>query len=655
MPNLISIATWRTLASAGQTKAARFVKRLLSQGGPEWLLDGVRRKIRRVVTYVRAWVHRRRLTDVTFIGITGSAGKTTTKDLSATILSVFGPCESTFLSENEHVYIAQTILSATRRHRFCVVEVSANRPNYLNLPIRLLKPDIAVLTVIARDHFQAFKSIEAIAAEKGKLVAALPPDGTAVLNFDDPLVRSIGERCNRRVIWVGKGEGATLRLREARSQWPEPLTLHVEYEGKTFAVRTQLHGTHLALSVLAALGVALAAGLPLEMAMSALAQAQPAEGRMQIVTGDDGIVFLRDDWKAPYWSLQAPLEFMRDAQALRKVLIIGTLSDYSLSASKVYPKVAKQALEVGDLVLFVGPHALRGLKARRHPDDQALLAFPEIRDAAAYLRTALRAGDLVLLKGSNKADHLVRLILNRSKPVQCWREGCGLANFCGICPQLDTPSHAIADASTPPQMATSASDSTGLPALPETSGPAVLVVVGLGNPGAHDRHTPHNVGHRALDALADAAGSDWEEQPEGLVSTVVLGGIPVKLLKPGVNINLSGSMVQRFLDRVGSDPKHCIIVHDDMDIALGDVRLKRDGSDAGHRGVRSVISALGTGAIQRVRIGVRRPGDVRQARQVVLAKFSAGEETVLVPALEQAAEVVTESVQKGRGRDAPPA
>src|SRR3990172_7377434 len=222
MPNLISIATWRTLASAGQTKAARFVKRLLSQGGPEWLLDGVRRKIRRVVTYVRAWVHRRRLTDVTFIGITGSAGKTTTKDLSATILSVFGPCTSTFMSENEHVYIAQTILSATRRHQFCVVEVSGNRPNYLNLPIRLLKPDIAVLTVIARDHFQAFKSIEAIAAEKGKLVAALPPDGTAVLNFDDPLVRSIGERCNRRVIWVGKGEGATLRLREARSQWPGP-------------------------------------------------------------------------------------------------------------------------------------------------------------------------------------------------------------------------------------------------------------------------------------------------------------------------------------------------------------------------------------------------------------------------------------------------
>jgi len=161
------------------------------------------------------------------------------------------------------------------------------------------------------------------------------------------------------------------------------------------------------------------------------------------------------------------------------------------------------------------------------------------------------------------------------------------------------------------------------------------------------------VGHRALDALAHAAGSDWEEQPEGLVSTVVLGEIPVKLLKPGVNINLSGSMVQQFLDRAGGDPSRCIIVHDDMDITLGDVRLKLDGGDAGHKGVRSVISALGTGTIQRVRIGVRRPGDERKAKQLVLAKFSAAEETVLVHVLEQAAAVVRERVRKVCRGEAP--
>lgn len=615
------------------------------EGGLAWLLDGARRKFRRGITYAQAWLHRRLSTKVTFIGITGSAGKTTTKDLSAAMLSVLGPCASTFMSENYHFYVAETILGATGQHRFCIVELSASEPNYLDRSLRMLRPDIAVLTMIARDHYRAFGSLEAIAAEKAKLVAALPADGTAVLNIDDPLVRSIGERCGRRVIWVGEGEGATVRLREAHSRWPGTLALRVEHEGRIFDVGTRLHGTHLALSVLSALGLALAVGLPLEAAIAALARVQPSEGRMQVVTGEDGVVFLRDDWKAPYWSLQAPLAFMRDAKAQRKVLIFGTISDYSLSASKVYPKIARQALEVGDLVVFVGPHALRALKARRHPGDRALLAFPELRDAAACLRTTLRAGDLVLLKGSNKADHLVRLILDRSKPVLCWRDDCGLGNFCGVCSQLYNPAGAIPVDSSGLFPAAGAKIAAAAVPAPRSAGAAAAVIVGLGNPGAEYRHTPHNVGHRALDAIADAAGCEWEQHPEGLVCSAVVDGIEVKLLKPDVNINLSGPLVQRFLERAGSDPGHCIIVHDDVDLALGDVRVKHDGSDAGHKGMRSVIAALGTGAIQRVRIGVRRPGDARRAKRLVLTKFSAAEEAMLAGVLERAAATVRERIR----------
>ena len=142
-------------------------------------------------------------------------------------------------------------------------------------------------------------------------------------------MRSIGEGCNRRIIWFGEGAGATLRLREARSRWPDPLTLFFEYQNKTYEVRTQLHGTHMAIPVLASLGVALAADLPLEKAIVAIAQVQPTEGRMQVVSGDDGVVFIRDDSKAPHWSLNAPLEFLREARADRKVAVVGTISDAS--------------------------------------------------------------------------------------------------------------------------------------------------------------------------------------------------------------------------------------------------------------------------------------------------------------------------------------
>lgn len=579
--------------------------------------------------YLRAWRRRSRLHDVKFVGVTGSAGKTTTKDLAAAVLGTLGPCASTVVSENEPIFIARTVLGTTPQHRSCIVELAAFRPNCLDKSVRLLQPDIAVLTLIARDHFKRFRSLEAIAAEKGKVVEALSAAGTAVLNIDDPLVKLIGERCKGRVIWIGSGDGATLKLCAARSEWPEPLMLEIEFEGRLFTVQTALHGRHLSLSVLAALGVGVAAGVPLEVAIGAVASVEPPEGRMQLVKGGDGVVFVRDDWKAPHWSLQAPMDFMRDARAGRKVLIFGTLSDYSVSTSKLYPKVARQAREVGDLVVFVGPHATQGLKARRGADDQSLLAFSDIRDAATWARTELRAGDLVLLKGSNKADHLVRLMLDRYTVVRCWRERCRRSYFCGSCSLVDEPMGVAGDA-TP-------SNERVLAEAPRRIGAAASpVIVGLGNPGEQYRHTPHNIGYRILDEIVCAAQTGWEAHSDGFVSTINVNDVAVKLLKPGTSINRSGPVVRRFLEATGCASDRCILIHDDVDLVLGDVRLKRDGGDAGHRGVRSVISALGTGDITRIRVGVRRSGDEREARQLVLEKFSEAEESALSRGVEQA-------------------
>jgi len=591
------------------------------------------KQVKLKIKYLRAILHRRRIDHVTFIGITGSAGKTTTKDLTATILANFGSCQKTHLSYNTLPSIVRTVRHTHKLHRYCVTELAAYGPGTLDMSIRVLKPDIAVITMIGRDHYSVFKNREAIAAEKKKLVLALSPQGTAVLNIDDSLVRSIGEGCNRRIIWFGEGAGATLRLREARSRWPDPLTLFFEYQNKTCEVRTQLHGTYMALPVLASLGVALAADLPLEKAILAIAQVQPLEGRMQEVTGDDGVVFIRDDWKAPHWSLNAPLAFLREARADRKVVVVGTISDASGDDTEKYKKFCRQIRKSADLVVFVGPHAFRALRARQNESDTAIQGFSSIRYAATYLQAELREGDLVLLKGSHKADHLVRLIINRTRPIQCWKDQCDVEIFCDMCPKLYKPSPNISFAT---------------PLGPQT-GPAVPVVVGLGNPDARFHHTLHNVGYRVLDALVQAAGSVWQVESEGWVSSIDLGGVAVRLLKPGVKMNINGTMVRPFLARTGSDPRHCIIVHGDADLSLGDVRFKPDGGDAGHMGVRSVISSLGTDSIQRVRLGVRRTGDGSKPERFVLTKFSAIEEAAFVQMIEKAAAMVREHIQSQLG------
>lgn len=571
--------------------------------------------LRNLGRHYSARLHRTLLTRTTFIGVGGSSGKTTTKDLIAAILGAHANCKASPGTGNELWSVEWAVKATNRGHTFSVVELSEHSPGALDSALRVVRPQIGVLTLIAREHYSAFGSMEAIAAEAAKIVAGLPRDGVAVLNRDDPHLRAIGDRYSGSIVWVGRAEGANIRLLESRSQWPEPLTLRVWFDGETHEVKTRLHGVHLTLPALCALGVAVAASVPFAMAAEAVGQAEASYARMQIEAGADGVVFVRDDWKAPEWSFAAPLQFMRDAHARRKLVVIGSISDSPRSPSKRYAYAARQALEVADVVLLVGVDARGALKAELGRDRGALHAFVQIREAAEFLRNELREGDLVLLKGTNLQDHLVRVVLDRQRPVQCWATACGRVEFCGSCERLYALSAnegSVADAAEGSGAATGA---TG----------RGLVVVGLGNPGPRHHGTPHNVGYDAVDAFAQAAGSSWVETAEGSTCTVRLDGREIALLKPAASMNLTGPLVRRFLELNGRLAGDSVIVHDDIDLELGVAKGKHDGGDGGHRGVRSVIDALGTDRISRVRIGVRCAGDERKAIDVVLAAFTPAE------------------------------
>jgi UDP-N-acetylmuramoyl-tripeptide--D-alanyl-D-alanine ligase len=606
----------------------------------------------------RARRHRERLDDTVFIGVTGSVGKTTTKDIAVAVLSRHAPTRGNAASLNYLIDLAQVVLGLRRSDRFAVVEIGISTPGSIDDKIALARPTIAALIVVGRDHIKAFGSQEAIAEEKGKLILALPPDGTAVLNADDPLVRAVGQRARARKLWFGTAPDADLRLVSATSSYPEPLTLVVAYQGREHTCVTGLHGTHLTVPVMAALGLAIAAGMPIEKAAAALVETQTTPGRMQLVTGDDGVTWIRDDYKAPHWSFQASLDHLKAARAARKVAVIGTLSDYSLSASKLYPKVAKQAREAADLVVFVGPHALRGLKARTGDDDRSIVGFTEIEDAHRFLQAELRAGDLVLMKGSNRADHLVRLLLARTRPVTCWTFGCGLNRFCDACPRIDAPQPiaVVRGAAVVPSDEVSRADDAAStpPAGAQAAASEVWLVVGLGNPGDRYRDTPHNIGFAALDRMVDEAGLSWSDEAEGSVARATVAGQELWLLKPGSALNLCGPLVESLRRRRAVRPDRVIVLHDDTDLALGDVRLKHSGSDGGHKGLRSVFAALANeGALMRVRIGVRRGADGgAAARSLVLAGFEPGDRQAVDSALDKAAAVLRTAVgdsQPSRG------
>ena len=382
-----------------------------------------------------AALKRRRLDQTTFIGITGSAGKTTTKTL---LVAILGPgTVATPRGSNRLARAAKLVLRTRRSDAFCVVEVAAWRTGSVEAIAQLIRPQIAVVTRIGRDHHKAFRTLEGVAAEKSALVAALPDDGIAVLNADDPHVIGMAAGFPGRVISFGSAAGTTLRAENIRSSWPDPLEFTLESDGRSLPVRTRLHGKHTATSVLAALGAAHAAGIPLERAVETVAGFEPVAARMSPMVVD-GITFIRDDNKAPAWSFDALLEFVGDARAARKVLVVGTISDYSGSGSTVYERLARRALAVADEVAFVGSQSGHVRKLVTEADG-ALHVFPTVRAAADHFAADLRDGDLVVLKGSNRADHLFRILLARTTGVQCWREACHRQVFCDACELLHQP------------------------------------------------------------------------------------------------------------------------------------------------------------------------------------------------------------------------
>ncbi len=555
-----------------------------------------------------------------FFGITGSAGKTTAKELLLAVLSykrrgVGSPSSLNVLPE-----VAKTILRVRTTHDFCVAELSEDRPGVMDTKLALLQPSVGIVTVIGNDHWSAFHSRKGIAIEVGKLIAGLPATGTAVLNADDELVLAMKATCAAKVITYGMSPNAELRAEDIRSVWPDRLALTLVRGSERVKVQTHLCGTHWIPSVLGAIGGGLAMGMTLEECAAGIASVAPFEGRMQPVTMPDGVTFIRDDFKASLWTVDACFEFMRAARAKRKVIVIGELSDTGPRKEGKYEKTAILAQQIADITIFVGPWASSVLKARKHGREDALRMFSHVRDAAEYVNSITREGDLVLLKGTGKQDHLLRIILARTGSVACWRDDCGRDSFCNECPNRNKPSGLPLLIGNTPVLGTVAQVP---PYSPHTIEPDEQVIVGLGNPESKYVGTPHNIGYEVVEKLADSLGFTWDKAPEAWIARGSMKGRSLCLIKMQIAMNLTGAGLKRLADSMSFSPEQCVLVHDDLDLPMVSVRARLNGGAGGHRGVASILEAFQTDAFRRIKVGVGKTGAKLNRVEYVLTAFDA--------------------------------
>jgi UDP-N-acetylmuramoyl-tripeptide--D-alanyl-D-alanine ligase len=349
-----------------------------------------------------------RLPDVTVVGLTGSAGKTSTKDLLAHLLSRLGPTIAPPGSFNNEIGHPLTVLRAGEDTRYLVLEMGARGLGHITHLARIAPPDIGIVLNVGSAHIGEFGSRDVVAKAKGELVEALSAQGTAILNADDPLVRTMAARTPAEIVTFGRAPDATVRAADesldaaGRSRF----TL-VTPEGSA-PVRLRLHGAHAVANALAAAAAARRLGMPVADVAAALSEAGPvSRWRMEVTERPDGVTVVNDAYNANPESVRAALDtVVHMAREGRAYAVLGGMAELGASTVSEHEKIGAYAARGGVAGLIaVGEIAAAVLKGAEQVGTWTgeRVQVEDVGAAVAALGERLRPGDVVLIKGSRVA------------------------------------------------------------------------------------------------------------------------------------------------------------------------------------------------------------------------------------------------------------
>ena len=346
-----------------------------------------------------------RLPRLTIVGLTGSSGKTTTKDYIGQLLARLGPAIAPAGSLNNELGFPYTVLQATEETRFLVLEMGARGVGHIRYLCDIARPRIGAVLNIGVAHIGEFGSVEGTALAKGELVEALPATGVAVLNADDPLVAGMAPRTAARVLLTGESAAAAVRATDVTLDGAGRAAYTLGFAGKTGSVRLGVAGRHQVANTLAAAGVALSLGMEFDELVAALGEIGIVSGRrMDVFTRPDGVTVIDDTYNANPSSTAAALRALASMTAEgRRVAVLGYMAELGEHERAGHEEVGRLAAELGvDRLVAVAANArpiLDGAGSVEGWTGEGI--FAEDQPAAlTIVRGDLRAGDVVLVKGS---------------------------------------------------------------------------------------------------------------------------------------------------------------------------------------------------------------------------------------------------------------
>jgi UDP-N-acetylmuramoyl-tripeptide--D-alanyl-D-alanine ligase len=357
---------------------------------------------------------------LTIVGVTGSSGKTSTKDLLAAVLSPLGEVVAPPGSFNNELGHPYTVLRATERTDYLVLELSARHRGNIAALAAVAPPALGVVLNVGTAHLGEFGTREAIAETKAELPQAVPQSGAVILNVDDPAVAAMAHKTAARVIKVSRAESTAAGPADV---WAGPVSLD-ELARPRFTLHTAdgaaevclaVHGDHQVAGALCAAAVALECGTGVEQVAAALAGAHPASGhRMRVVTRADGVTVIDDAYNANPDSMQAGLRALAwmarggPGKERRSWAVLGEMAELGRDAVSEHDRVGRLAvrLDVSRLVVVGTGRPMSAMRegavmAGSRKTEATMVADAEA--ALALLRAELRSGDVVLVKASNAA------------------------------------------------------------------------------------------------------------------------------------------------------------------------------------------------------------------------------------------------------------
>ncbi|MET8996371.1 UDP-N-acetylmuramoyl-tripeptide--D-alanyl-D-alanine ligase [Amycolatopsis sp. NPDC004169] len=348
--------------------------------------------------------------ELTVVGVTGSSGKTSTKDVIAQLLEPLGPTIAPPGSFNNELGHPWTALRADAATRHLVLELSARGPGHIAHLAAIAPPKIGVVLNVGSAHVGEFGSREGIAKTKGELVEALPEDGVAVLNLDDPLVAAMASRTKARVVFVGESPSAQIRAEDITVDDEARASFRLVTPAGAADVKLPLHGEHHVGNALSAAAVALELGVsPADIAARLSNLERRSARRMEVVTRPDGVTILNDSFNANPESMRAGLKALaamtRDT-GRRSWAVLGVMGELGADSVTAHDEIGRLVvrLNIAKLVV-IGPEAAamhQGAHQEGSWGEESALV-PDVEAAIALLHDQLRPGDVVLVKASKAA------------------------------------------------------------------------------------------------------------------------------------------------------------------------------------------------------------------------------------------------------------